>query len=99
MTATLTTRQRKKLSRIHKRLWRDPEFRARMLAAMQSPAAMAKRKEGIKRTWGDPAFRAKHRAAMDRHHDPKRAERAERREREAAMAHRRARKWMANLAI
>ena len=64
-----------------------------MLDAMQSPAARAKRREGIKRAWEDPAFRSRHKAAMDSRHDPKREakarrQEAEREDRAAAMAYR-----------
>eukprot|EP00177_Eucheuma_denticulatum_P001213 GFKZ01002191.1.p1 GENE.GFKZ01002191.1~~GFKZ01002191.1.p1 ORF type:complete len:285 (+),score=27.02 GFKZ01002191.1:317-1171(+) len=43
--------------------WRDPEWRAAMMARRKSEQAVAKRKETARRMWKDPAFRLKMREA------------------------------------
>lgn len=42
-----------------KALWRDPEWRAAMLAKRSTSEASRKRSEAARRMWQDPSFRRK----------------------------------------
>src|SRR5262249_42139505 len=42
-----------------KRAWRDPGFRIRMIGALNSPKARARRSKTAKRNWSDPDYRAR----------------------------------------
>ena len=43
----------------HRKLWQDPEYRARMKAVMQSPSYRARVSEGLRKRWQDPDYRAR----------------------------------------
>jgi hypothetical protein len=55
---------RARISATSKRLWADPEFRAKAMVSRQSPDALASLSESVRSLWGDPEYRERATAAM-----------------------------------